>query len=54
VFGETKPRDQGIFEQVEKVLRHCALWCPVWPQASPAEHGWVHDPDGTPDVKIEK
>jgi hypothetical protein len=31
---------------IEKILRHCGLWCPSSPRAPPAREGWVHDPDG--------
>ena len=28
---------------IEKILRHCGLWCPSSPRAPPGD-GWVHDP----------
>ena len=31
---------------IEKILRHCGLWCPASPRAPPAEDLHVHDPDG--------
>ena len=31
---------------IEKILRHCGLWCPSSPPAPATEDGWVHDPDG--------
>ena len=34
---------------IEKILRHCGLWCPSSPRAPPAEDGRVHDPDGDAD-----
>ena len=34
---------------IEKILRHCGLWCPAAPRAPPAEDGWGHDPDGDAD-----
>ena len=34
---------------IEKILRHCGLWCPSSPRAPPAEDGWVHDPGGDAD-----
>ena len=34
---------------IEKILRHCGLWCPSSPRAPPAREGWVHDPDGDSD-----
>ncbi len=36
-------------EVIEKILRHCGLWCPSSPRAPPAREGWVHDPDGDSD-----
>ena len=31
---------------IEKILRHCGLWCPSSPRAPPAGDGLVHDPNG--------
>jgi len=31
---------------IEKILRHCGLWCPASPRAPPAGDLRVHDPDG--------
>jgi hypothetical protein len=31
---------------IEKILRHCGLWCPSSPRAPPAGDLRVHDPDG--------
>ncbi len=36
-------------EVIEKILRHCGLWCASSPRAPPAEDGCVHDPDGDAD-----
>ncbi len=33
---------------IEKILRHCGLWCPSSPRAPPTQDGCVHDPDGAP------
>jgi hypothetical protein len=34
-------------EVIEKILRHCGLWCASSsPHAPPAEDLHVHDPDG--------
>ena len=30
---------------IEKILRHCGLWCASSPRAPPPGDGWVHDPD---------
>ena len=30
---------------IEKILRHCGLWCPASPRAPPAKDLRVHDPD---------
>ena len=30
---------------IEKILRHCGLWCPASPRAPPGEDGAGHDPD---------
>jgi hypothetical protein len=35
-------------EVIEKILRHCGVWCPASPRAPPTEAGGVHDPDGAP------
>ena len=35
---------------IEKILRHCGLWCPASPRAPPARDLRVHDPDGDWDV----
>ena len=34
---------------IERILRHCGLWNPSSPRASPAKDGWVHDPDDPSD-----
>ena len=31
---------------IEKILRHCGLWCPASPRAPPAGDLGVHDPGG--------
>ena len=31
---------------IEKILKHCGLWCPVSPRAPPGGDLRVHDPDG--------
>lgn len=31
---------------IEKILKHCGLWCPASPWAPPAEDLRVRDPDG--------
>ena len=31
---------------MEKILRHCGLWCPSSPRAPPAGDLHVHDPEG--------
>ena len=36
-------------EVIEKILRHCGLWCPASPWAPPAGDLRVHDPDGDAD-----
>ena len=33
-------------EVIEKILRHCGLWCPASPRAPPPGDLRVHDPDG--------
>jgi hypothetical protein len=33
---------------IERILRHCGLWCPASPRAPPAGDLRVHDPDGDP------
>ena len=30
---------------IEKILRHCGLWCPAAPRAPPGGDLRVHDPD---------
>ena len=34
---------------IEKILRHCGLWCPASPRAPPAGDLRVYDPDGEAD-----
>ncbi len=34
---------------IEKILRHCGLWCPSSPRAPPDGDGLVHDLDGAAD-----
>ena len=29
---------------IEKIIKHCRLWCPVSPRAPPAGDFHVHDP----------
>ena len=31
---------------IEKILRHCGLWCAALPRAPPTGDLRVHDPDG--------
>ena len=31
---------------IEKILKHCGLWCSAAPRAPPAGELHVHDPDG--------
>ena len=31
---------------IEKILRHCGLWCPAAVRGPPAGDGWGHDPEG--------
>lgn len=31
---------------IDKILKHCGLWCPLAPRAPPAGDLRVHDPDG--------
>ena len=34
---------------IERILRHCGLWCPSAPRAPPAGERAVHGPDGDSD-----
>ena len=34
---------------IEKILRHCGLWCPAAPRAPPAHEAAVHGPQGGSD-----
>jgi hypothetical protein len=36
-------------EVVERILRHCGLWCPSAPRPPPAGDDWVHDPQHAAD-----
>jgi uncharacterized protein YbaR (Trm112 family) len=33
-------------EVIEKILRHCGLWCPASARAPPADDLRVHEPEG--------
>jgi hypothetical protein len=35
---------------IEKIRRHRGLWQSSAPRAPPAGDGWVHGPDGEPDI----
>ena len=37
---------------IEKILRHCGLWCPSSPRAPPAGDLHVHDPDRVPGTDL--
>lgn len=39
-------RSDGRGDVIEKILRHCGLWCSFSPRAPPAGDLRVHDPDG--------
>ena len=44
VVAFLEPRAE-VGDVIEKILRHCGLWCPAAARAPPAGDLRVHDPD---------